>query len=233
MNMKLKCIITDDEPMARKGLKGYLEKVDFLELVAVCEDAVQLNQLLKQQHADLLFLDINMPLLNGIEFMKMNPTAPKVIFTTAYEAHALEGYELDILDYLLKPISFDRFLKAANKAYDYFRLKQSNEAGYLFVKTDARLEKLIFSEILFVEALENYLAIQLPDRKLIIRSTLKTMMESLPASQFAQTHKSYLVNLNAVRSVEGNLLQLGKFNVPMARQQKEQVLERILKNKLH
>ncbi len=233
MNMKLKCIITDDEPMARKGLKGYLEKVDFLELVAVCEDAVQLNQLLKQQHADLLFLDINMPLLNGIEFMKMNPTAPKVIFTTAYEAHALEGYELDILDYLLKPISFDRFLKAANKAYDYFRLKQSNEAGYLFVKTDARLEKLIFSEILFVEALENYLAIQLPDRKLIIRSTLKTMMESLPASQFAQTHKSYLVNLNAVRSVEGNLLQLGKFHVPMARQQKEQVLERILKNKLH
>lgn len=151
MTMKLKCIITDDEPMARKGLRGYAEKIDFLELVAVCEDAMQLNQLLRNQHADLLFLDINMPLLSGIEFMKMNPTAPKVVFTTAYEAYALEGYELDILDYLLKPISFERFLKAVNKAYDYFRLQQSNDAGYLFVKTDTRLEKLVFNEILLLK----------------------------------------------------------------------------------
>lgn len=231
--MKLKCIITDDEPMARKGLRGYVEKVDFLELVAVCEDAIQLNQLLREQQADLLFLDINMPLLSGIEFMKMNPTAPKVIFTTAYEAYALAGYELDILDYLLKPISFDRFLKAANKAHDYFGLQQSkpNDADYLFVKTDARLEKLVFHDILFVEALENYLSIQLPDRKIIIRSTLKTMLESLPPQQFVQTHKSYLVNLDKVQSVEGTLLQLGNFRVPMARQQKEHILERILGGK--
>ncbi len=233
MTMKLKCIITDDEPMARKGLRGYAEKVDFLELVAVCEDAIQLNQLLRRQHADLLFLDINMPLLSGIEFMKMNPIAPKVIFTTAYEAYALEGYELDVLDYLLKPISFERFLKAANKAYDYFRLQQSNDTGYLFVKTDTRLEKLVFNEILFVEALENYLSIQLSDRKIMIRSTLKTMAASLPAQQFAQTHKSYLVNLDRIQAVEGNLLQIDRFRVPVARQQKEQVLEKILKNKLH
>ena len=115
MSTIIKCVITDDEPIARKGLQGYVDKIDFLELAGVCEDAVQLNSLLKQQPVDLLFLDIEMPYITGIEFLKNTPQAPKVIFTTAYEQYAIKGYELDVLDYLLKPISFDRFLKATGR----------------------------------------------------------------------------------------------------------------------
>src|ERR1044071_2009531 len=129
----IKCIIIDDEPMARKGLQGYVEKIDFLELAGICAEAVQLNSLLKQQPADLLFLDIEMPYITGIDFLQQSSHPPKVIFTTAYEQYAIKGYDLDILDYLLKPISFERFLKAANKAYDYFRSKQADDHPYLFV----------------------------------------------------------------------------------------------------
>ncbi|MGZ5133536.1 MAG: response regulator, partial [Flavitalea sp.] len=156
--MKIKCVVTDDEPFARKGLQGYIEKIEFLELVGNCEDAIQLNEMLKHQPVDLLFLDIEMPYMTGIEFLKNLSKPPKVIFTTAYEKYAVQGFDLDILDYLLKPISFQRFLKSANKAYEYFQLQHPVQAGadYIFVKADNRLEKIHFSDILFVEALENY-----------------------------------------------------------------------------
>lgn len=116
--MKLKCIITDDEPMARKGLQGYVEKLDFLELVGVCEDAIQLNNILKTQSVDLLFLDIEMPYMSGIDLLASLVNPPKVIITSAYEQYAIKGYDLEVVDYLLKPISFERFLKAVNKVYD-------------------------------------------------------------------------------------------------------------------
>ena len=218
--------------MARKGLQGYVEKIDFLELTGVCEDAVQLNSLLKEKPADLLLLDIEMPYVTGIDFLKNTPNPPKVIFTTAYEQYALKGYELDVLDYLLKPISFDRFLKAANKAFDYFNSGQETNQPYLFVKAEGRLEKINFDEILFVEALENYVAIYTREKKLITHSTLKAMQENLPASRFIQPHKSYLVNIAAVNSIEGNLLHIGKFQVPISKYLKEEVMERIVNNKL-
>lgn len=229
--MKIKCIITDDEPVARKGLQGYVEKTDFLELVAVCEDAVQLNTVLKQKHTDLLFLDIEMPYVTGIDFLKTTSSPPKVIFTTAYEKYALQGYELNVLDYLLKPISFDRFLKAANKAYDYF---QSSAGGspYLFAKTDNKLEKIVISEILFAEAMENYVAVYLPGRKLIIHSTLKGLLENLPPAKFIQPHKSYIVNIDTIISIEGNILHVAGYQVPVSKYQKEEVMEKILNNKL-
>lgn len=231
MKQTIKCIITDDEPMARKGLQGYVEKIDFLELVGVCEDAVQLTSLLKQQPVNLLFLDIEMPYVTGIDFLKNTPNPPKVIFTTAYEQYAIKGYELDVLDYLLKPISFDRFLKSANKAFDYFHSKQQTDQPYLFIKADGRLEKVNFDEILFVEALENYVAIHTAEKKLITHSTLKAMQENLPA-QFIQPHKSYLVNMACINSIEGNVLHVGKFQVPMSKYLKEEVMERIVNNKL-
>lgn len=218
--------------MARKGLQGYIDKIDFFELIAVCEDAVQLNSLLKQQTADLLFLDIEMPYVSGIEFLKNTSHPPKVIFTTAYEQYAIKGYELDVLDYLLKPISFDRFLKAANKAYDYFSTKQKEDNDYIFIKTDSKLEKVVFDEILFVEAMENYVGIYLNDKKLITHSTLKAMQENLPAASFLQPHKSYLVNMQHVKSIEGNTLHVGNYHVPISKYQKEEVLEKILNNKM-
>ncbi|WP_205511179.1 LytR/AlgR family response regulator transcription factor [Longitalea arenae] len=233
MTPTIKCMIIDDEPIARKGLEGYIEKIDFLELVGVCEDAVQLNSLLKQQRADLLFLDIEMPYVSGIDFLKNNPQAPKVIFTTAYEQYAIKGYELDVLDYLLKPISFERFLKAANKAYDYFINVSTAAPAYLFIKTDNRLEKVNLEDLLFVEAMENYVALYTPDKKLITHATLKAMQEKLPASQFIQPHKSYLVNIQRIQSIEGNMLHVGgKYQIPISKYQKEEIMEKIVNNKL-
>ena len=233
MTPTIKCIITDDEPIARKGLQGYIEKIDFLQLVGVYEDAIQLNSLLKQQSVDLLFLDIEMPYVTGIDFLKNTPQAPKVIFTTAYEQYAIKGYELDVLDYLLKPISFERFLKAANKAYDYFAGSSSKEASYLFIKTDNKLEKVNLEELLFVEAMENYVALYTTDKKLITHSTLKALQEKLPPSQFIQPHKSYLVNIQRIQSIEGNILHIGgKYQIPISKYQKDEVMERIVNNKL-
>jgi len=230
--MKISCIITDDEPIARKGLQGYIGKIDFLELKGVCEDAIQLNNLLKQAPVDLLFLDIEMPYVNGIEFLTNAVSPPKVIFTTAYERYAIKGYELDVLDYLLKPISFERFMKAANKAYEFFNTNQEPSSQYLFVKTDSKLEKVNFGEILFVEAMENYVGIYLAGKKLIIHSTLKALQEKLPVQDFLQPHKSYLINLNHINSIEGNMLHIGEYQVPISKYQKEEVMERILNNKL-
>lgn len=230
--MTIRCIITDDEPLARKGLQGYIEKIDFLELTGICEDAVQLNALLKEQPVDLLFLDIEMPYINGIEFLQNTPHPPKVIFTTAYEQYAIKGYELDVLDYLLKPISFDRFLKAANKAYDHFRAQPQPEADHLFIKTDSKLEKVRFADILFAEAMENYVAIYTAEKKMITHSTLKAVQASLPATQFIQPHKSYLVNTEHIRAVEGNTLHIYQYQVPISKYQKEDIMEKIVNNKL-
>jgi DNA-binding LytR/AlgR family response regulator len=231
---KIKCIITDDEPIARKGLTGYIEKIDFMELTGVCEDAVQLNSLVKQQQADLLFLDIEMPYVTGIEFLKNNHLAPKVIFTTAYERYAIQGYELDVLDYLLKPISFERFLKAANKAHEFFLLQQ-NQADvkdYIFVKADNKLEKIHFEDILLAEALENYVAIYTRERKIITHLTLKMLQEKLPAGAFIQPHKSYLVAIGKINSIEGNILHVLQHQVPISKYQKEEVMEKIVNSKL-
>jgi DNA-binding LytR/AlgR family response regulator len=234
MTPKIRCIVVDDEPMARKGLTGYIEKIDFLQLAGVCEDAIQLNSLLKQENADLLFLDIEMPYISGIEFLKNTSASPKVIFTTAYERYAIQGYELDILDYLLKPISFDRFLKAANKAFDFFRLQAPAAAGddYIFVKADSKLEKIPFADILFAEALENYVAIYTREKKIITHLTLKMLQEKLPASAFVQPHKSYIVAIDKIASIEGNMLHIAQYEVPISKYQKEDFMERIVNSKL-
>jgi DNA-binding LytR/AlgR family response regulator len=232
--MKIKCVITDDEPFARKGLQGYIEKIDYLELAGTCENALELNEMLRQQPVDLLFLDIEMPYMTGVEFLKNLSNPPKVIFTTAYEKYAVQGFDLDILDYLLKPISFQRFLKSANKAYEFFLAKQSDLPGtdYIFVKADNRLEKINFSEILFVEALENYISIQTSSAKYITHLTLSSMKETLPPGRFIQPHKSFLVSIDGIHSIEGNLLHVGSFKIPISKYQKDGVMERIVNNRL-
>jgi len=234
MSTKIKCIITDDEPFARKGLQGYVGQIDFLDLRGTCENAIELNSLLKKEPADLLFLDIEMPYLTGIDFLKQLASPPRVIFTTAYEKYALQGFELEVLDYLLKPISFDRFLKAANKAFDYFRQQQTPAAteDYIFVKADHRLEKIAFAEILFAEALENYVAIYTREKKIITHLTLKMLQEKLPPTAFVQPHKSYLVAIDKINSIEGNILHITQYQVPISKYQKEEIMEKIVNSKL-
>ena len=234
MQGKIKCIITDDEPFARKGLQGYVGQIDFLDLKGVCENAVELNSLLKKEPVDLLFLDIEMPYMTGIDFLRHFPGAPKVIFTTAYEKYALQGFELEVLDYLLKPIPFERFLRAANKAFDYFRGQQSPDVAqdHIFVKADSKLEKIPFADILFAEALENYVAIYLPGKKIITHLTLKMLQEKLPASSFIQPHKSYLIAIGKIDSIEGNILHIDQYQVPISKYQKEEIMEKIVNSKL-
>lgn len=228
------CIITDDEPFARKGLQGYVEKIGFLDLKGVCEDAIQLSNLMQSRDAgiDLLFLDIQMPHITGIEFIKALSKPPKVIFTTAFEQYALQGFELDVIDYLLKPISYERFLKATWKARDYFALREekgNSPIPYFFAKSNGKLEKIIFDEILFIEGMENYAAIHLENKKIIIHTTIKALFEKLPAGQFIQTHKSYIAAINKVDSIEGNTLHIQKHQVPISKYMREEVLGQIVK----
>ena len=231
--MKIKCVITDDEPFARKGLEGYVNRIDFLELVEVCEDAIQLNTALKSNDVDLIFLDIEMPYITGIEFLQNLRSAPAVIFTTAYEKYAVEGFNLDIVDYLVKPISFDRFLKAANKAFDQARAKKTNreEPEHLFIKTDNKIERVWLADILFAEARENYVTIYTHERKYLSHLTLKILSGGLPTDRFCQPHKSYIVSIDKISSIEGNILHVDQYQVPVSKHLKEEVMEKILQNR--
>lgn len=231
MSDKISCIITDDEPFARKGLQGYVEKINFLDLKGICEDALQLSNLLQQQPVDLLFLDIQMPHITGVEFLRAIRNPPKVIFTTAYEQYAIEGFELDVMDYLLKPIPYERFLKAAWKVKDYFALQEQsvNTVPYLFVKSNGRLEKIIFSDILFIEGMENYVAIYLENKKIITHITIKSLLEKLPEMQFIQTHRSYVVAIDKINSIQGNTLYVQSYQVPVSKYLREEVLGKIVK----
>ena len=231
--MKIKCVITDDEPVARKGLRGYIEKIDFLTLIAECEDAIQLNKLLKTERPDLIFLDIEMPYLSGIDLLAGIPDPPKVIIVSAYEQYALKGYELDVVDYLLKPVNFDRFLKAVNKVYAQFEKEgKTDTEEYIFVKSDKLLKKIMLPDILFIESMENYVTIYATSGKEIVYTTLKQMADSLPDKNFVQVHRSYIVNINHVNAIEGNMLNIDKHHIPVARNQREQVFDLILNRKL-
>lgn len=230
--MKIKCVITDDEPVARKGIQGYVEKVSFLELTGVCADATALNTLLKEHEVDLLFLDIEMPYMNGIELLQSLQHPPKVIFTTAYEKYALKGYDLEVIDYLLKPISFERFLKAANRAYEILFSRADKTAAYIFVKSDEKLVKVFYDDICYIESMENYVSIYTSQQRYIVHTTLKSTMENLPGTDFIQVHKSFVVHLQKITGIDGNMLELGKFNVMVSRSMRESVMEKIIQNRL-
>lgn len=230
--MKIKCIITDDEPVARKGLRGYIEKIDFLTLIGECEDAIQLNTMLKINKVDLIFLDIEMPEMTGLELLSNLTNPPKVIIVSAYEQYALKGYEFDVVDYLLKPVSFDRFLKAVNRVYDLFQTEQKENHDYIFVKSDKQLKKILFKDILFIESMENYVVIQTASSKEVVYTTLKQLYESLPQNIFQQTHRSYIVNIKKVTAIDGNQLIISHYKIPVVRNLKDHIFSLILNNRL-
>lgn len=231
--MEIKCIITDDEPIARKGLRGYVERINFLKLIGEYEDAIQLNNAIKDLHPGLLFLDIEMPQMSGLELLASLTNPPKVIITSAYEKYAIQGYEFEVVDYLLKPISFERFLKSVNRIHDLMEKEQEcDNSNYIFVKCDKQIKRLQLNDILFIESLENYVTIYSTNSKEVIFSTLKNMLESLPANDFMQVHRSYIVNANQIKAIDGNMLCIGNHKVPIARNFRDLVLTRLLNNKL-
>lgn len=238
--MKINCIIIDDEPLARKGLKEYIADVDFLHLAGEFDNPLKATELVSRGDVQLLFLDIQMPKITGLDFFKTLQHAPPVIFTTAFPQYALEGFELNALDYLVKPVSFDRFLKAAMRAKEYYELRQMNAAEnantdaapeYFFIKADSKLIKIRFNDIIFIEALQNYVVIHSIEKKYITYLTFKSVEEYLSPANFIKVHKSYIVAAGKIDSIEGNDIRIGTHHVPISRNLKEDVMNKLLKGK--
>lgn len=232
--MKINCIVIDDEPLARKGIEEYVAEVDFLQLLGGFENPLKAMDRLAAGDVQLVFLDIQMPKLTGLDFMRAQPRIPPVIFTTAYPQYALEGFELNALDYLVKPIAFDRFYKAALRAREYYELRDQNlkPAGQdFFIKADGRLIRISLHDILYAEALQNYVVIQTDSHRYITYLTFKSVEEFLPADMFIRIHKSYLVSASRIDSIEGNMVRMGTHSLPISRTLKDEVMERLLKGK--
>lgn len=229
--MNIRCLIVDDEPLARKGLKEYIADVPFLELTGESDSPVKAAAILQSQPIDLLFLDIQMPRMTGIAFLRSLPQPPAVIFTTAHADYAVESFELNVLDYLLKPISFERFMKAVMKARAYLDVQQKNISNYFFIKCDNKLEKINYPDILFVEALQNYVAVHTLTRKFITYLTFKGVEDYLPAERFVKVHKSFIVAVDKIDSIDGNELLVGQHHIPISRNLKDEVMEKILHNR--
>ncbi len=224
--------------MARKGLEEYAGEVDFLNRLGSCENAVRASQYLNAQKVDLIYLDIHMPKLSGIDFLKTLKHPPLTIFTTAWTDYAIEGYSLDVIDYLVKPITFDRFLRASQKAFEYHQLRlkagknPDGESDYFFVRCDSKFEKLLFRDVLYIESLQNYVVIHVPGRKIITYITLTGLEGQLPADRFIKVHKSYIVSIPRIQAIEGNEILIDDARIPISRNLRDGVIAQIMGNRL-
>ncbi|GAA3961208.1 LytR/AlgR family response regulator transcription factor [Mucilaginibacter dorajii] len=232
----INCVIIDDEPLAREGLGNYVREVDFLNLGGIGENPLELLHLIDQQKIDLIFLDIQMPKMNGIEFLKILQKPPMVVITTAYPSYALEGFQLNVLDYLLKPITFERFFKAATKARDYHKLLTGDPAkqaeDYFFIRCGNKYEKVFFEDILYIEGMQNYVTIYSTKGKYITMLSLKSLEEKLPGAGFIRVHKSFMAAVNKIDSIEPAELMIGGNRIPISRGYREMVMEQVLNKKL-
>ena len=231
--MTAKCIIIDDEHPARVLLTQYVSKVSHLELVGTFKNPVEAMSYLKDNQVDIILLDIQMPELTGIEFLKSFTQKPKVILTTAYPNYALEGYELDVIDYLLKPIKLERFIHAANKAYDLIKLEQNIQApqaekSTITIKADHKIHIVNLAEIKYIEGLREYVRFHMTTgEKLIALESLKKLETTLPAQQFFRIHKSYIVNKQMVKAIYGNQLELNGMYLPIGKSYREVVTQKL------
>jgi two-component system LytT family response regulator len=232
----INCVIIDDEPLAREGLANYVREVDFLKLCGVCENPLELLPLIDRQAADLVFLDIQMPKMNGIEFLKILQKPPMVIITTAYPSYALEGFQLNVLDYLLKPITFERFFRSAAKARDYYKLLTGDPAkqdeDYFFIRCGSKYEKVLFEDILYVEGMQNYVTIHSTRGKYVTMLSLKHLEDKLAAAAFIRVHKSFIAAISKIDGIEGNELFIGASRIPISRSYREQVIARVVSKRL-
>ena len=237
--MKINCIAVDDEPLALKIIKEYSDKVSFLNLVKTFDNAIDVIDFLKTSQVELMFLDIQMEELTGIQLLNVLMNRPKVILTTAYDSFAIKSYELDVTDYLLKPFSFERFTKAVNKAYEQIMLEKgslpvytrirndtgTDEEDYFFVKTEFRLQKVNFSDILYIEGQGDYQAIVTNKGKIMTLQNFAKLMSGLPSNNFIRVHKSYIVSLNQIEKIERNRIRIGDKSIPISETYKDKFFE--------
>lgn len=239
-NKKIACLIIDDEPPAQVVLKKYISDVPSLELAGICNNAVKAITFLQTQPVDLLFLDIQMPGLLGTKFVRTLNNPPKIIFTTAYRKFAVEGFELNAVDYLLKPISFDRFIMGVNKIFQLnFRSFNNNFSGteseqennhpFLYLRSNRKMVKIFFNDILFIESLKDYLKIVTTQKSIITRQSISSMEEMLPKNTFLRIHRSYIVALDKIDSFKGDTIDIAKYELPIGRLFKHDVAARLSK----
>lgn len=238
----MNCVIIDDEPLAREGIANYVREIDFLNLVQTCQNPVELIKLLDDYRIDLIFLDIQMPKMNGIDFLKIVQNPPLVIITTAFPSYALESFQLNVLDYLLKPITFDRFFKAANKAKEYFQLlskpiyqevqKPDQDADYFFIKCENKYEKIHFNDILYIQGMQNYVTICTHKGNYLTLLYLKNLEQNLDTKSFIRVHKSFIVSIDKIEAIDGNEIIIKSHRIPISRNHREQIIQQVVKNKL-
>jgi DNA-binding LytR/AlgR family response regulator len=230
----IRCLVVDDEPPAREIISCYISKVDTLQLAGECANALEAFSVLQKHSVDLLFLDIRMPQLNGNDFLKTLKHPPKVIFTTAYHEYALEGYELDVVDYLMKPVPFDRFLKAVNKAYpagasliptETNRLL--NNDAFVYFRVDRKMVKVMLSDVLYIESMKDYIKIFTGEGTLITKQSISSVEEMLPESEFARVHRSYIVSLKKIRSFTSELMEVSNTTIPIGKLYRNGILKKL------
>lgn len=233
--MKTNCLIVDDEPLARELIRNYIQKLDNFEVVAECGDAMKALEALRNHKVDLMFMDIEMPQITGIEFLKTLKHPPQVIITTAYREYALEGFELDVIDYLLKPITFERFLKAVNKYFqvsadplgsveNYSQANNHNDA-FIYVKENKRVVKVHLNEILYIEGLSEYVKIYTPGKRIVTKTSMTSMEEKLPDNEFLRIHKSYIVSLRKIEAFTSSSIEIRGKELPIGRSFKNRVAQ--------
>ncbi|HUR31226.1 MAG TPA: LytTR family DNA-binding domain-containing protein [Saprospiraceae bacterium] len=236
------CIIVDDEPLARQGMEMNIASVSSLQMLGSFSNALAASDFIRKEKVDLMFLDINMPELNGLDFLKSLRDAPLVIFTTAYPQYALESYELDAIDYLVKPIRIERFLKAVNKAEHHLRLLQQETGAdsqvenigddFVYIKADRKFFKIYFKDIQYIEGLKDYVIIYTNDNKIITSMNVKTIASQLPASIFARVSKSYIVNTLHITSFDNELVYIGNVEIPLGQGYKDEFMKNYVDSKI-
>ncbi len=237
----MKCIIIDDEPLARLGLQNMLKGISSVEILESFGSAIEANQFLKNEVVDLMFLDIEMASLNGLEFAKSLINKPLIIFITAYPQYALDSYELDAIDYLVKPVRVERLLRAINKADNYLKLLQNEkeepevasiEDDYVFIKSDRRFVKIYFKEILFIEGLKDYVIIQTESKKVLTAMNIKTIHAQLPDKNFMRVSKSFIVNTDHILSVDTHSIYIKGDEIPIGLNFKDEFYEKFIAGKI-
>ena len=214
----IRCIVIDDEPLAVKLVQEYMTRVSFLELAGTFTDAIEAKKFLDREKVDLLFLDIQMPDINGIEFSRViNKKNTAIVFTTAFSEYAVDGFNVDAIDYLLKPIEYDRFLKSVYKAKEYvdYLTSQELQEGYIFVKSDYQMVKVNLKEILYIEGLDDYIKIYLPGKSILTLMTLKTIGQKLPAREFIRAHRSYIVPISKIEHISRSKIKIAEKEIPI------------------
>ena len=237
----MNCIVVDDEPLARKGMEMNIATVSSLNLLGSFSSALAAGDFLRKADVDLMFLDINMPELTGLDFLKSLRNAPLVIFTTAYPQYALESYELDAMDYLVKPIRIERFLKAVNKAENHLQLLRKEtlkteiekfDDDFIFIKADRKFFKLYFRNILYIEGLKDYVIIYSTDNKIITSMNVKTIAAQLPVKFFARVSKSFIVNVSHITSFDSELIYINNIEIPLGQMFKDEFLKQYIDGKI-